>query len=281
MFHKKPEIMLRIIAISILIGLSQLGFAQPEKIWETGNLKTPESVYYHEPANVLFVSNINGKPTNKARNGFITKMSLDGEIIKRKWAQELHAPKGMIVQDGYLYVTDIDRIAKIDIDNGELVKYIEIEDSKFLNDMEKYNDLIYVSDMKANKLYVLEEDEPRIFKETGLTSSNGLYEEDGTLHSGNTNYILSYDLDKEGEPSEKTKADVGGIDGLKAYDAETFLTSDWKGNVYKVNRYGEEELILSTADKNIQAADFEYIPSKKLLLIPTFFHNTVAAYRLD
>ena len=94
MFHKNLKIMLRILTISILIALSQLGVAQPEKIWETENLKTPESVYYHEPANVLFVSNINGKPTNKAKNGFITKMSLEGEIIKRKWAQELQPLKG-------------------------------------------------------------------------------------------------------------------------------------------------------------------------------------------
>jgi hypothetical protein len=36
------------------------------KIWETSaDLKNPESVVYYQPDNTLFVSNINGEPTER------------------------------------------------------------------------------------------------------------------------------------------------------------------------------------------------------------------------
>lgn len=273
--------MLRTIFISAIIIISQIASAQPEKVWETGDLKTPESVYYYETDNVVFVSNINGKPTDKDNNGFITKMNTDGKIIKLKWAEGLHAPKGMVINRGYLYVTDINRIAKIDLKEGSVEKYIPVAGSQFLNDMEAYNGRIFVSDMKANKLYVIENDKPTIFKETGLKGSNGLYEENGMLYVGNNNYILSIDLNSEEPAAEKHEFNVGGIDGLKKYAPGEFLTSDWQGNVYHVKKGGDVKRILSTVDKEIQAADFEYIQSEKLLFIPTFFHNTVSAYRLD
>lgn len=267
-----------VLTITLALVFSAV-FAQPEKTWETGGFKTPESVYYHAGMDILFVSNINGKPTNKDMNGFISKMDTDGNIIEMKWAEGLHAPKGMIATDDYLYVTDIDHIVRININTGEIAKKIHVEGSSFLNDMEGYKGRIFISDMNENKIYMLEDDEVSVFKEEGLTGANGLYETDGILYSGNTNYVLQFDLET-GEEG-KTKAEVGGIDGLKEYDKETFLTSDWKGNVYKVNRAGQTKLILSTEGKNIQAADFEYITDEKELIIPTFFHNTVAAYRLQ
>ena len=48
------------------------------KEWETEKvLQIPESVLYHESENILYVSNINGRPTQKNGQGFISKVSLD------------------------------------------------------------------------------------------------------------------------------------------------------------------------------------------------------------
>lgn len=267
-----------VFTITLALAFSA-SIAQPEKTWETGGFKTPESVYYHAGMDILFVSNVNGKPTNKDMNGFISKMGPDGNIIELKWAEGLHAPKGMVATDEYLYVTDIDRIIRIDIKTGKIAKKIHVEGSSFLNDMEEYKGRIFISDANENKIYVLEDDEVSVFREEGLSGANGLYETDGILYSGNNNYVLQFDLESGDEG--KTIAEVGGIDGLKEYDKKTFMTSDWKGNVYKVNRAGTTKLILTTEGKNIQAADFEYITEEKELIIPTFFHNTVAAYRLQ
>ena len=267
-----------ILSLLFLFTLNS-GFSQPQKIWETKGFDTPESVYYHSDKDVLYVSNINGEPTNKDLNGYISKVSTDGVIIEKKWIEGLHAPKGMVYAGGFLYVTDIDRIARIDIEEGKIVKFIPVEGATFLNDMESYLDVVYISEMNENKLYMLEGNEVSVFKEKGLANANGLYEADGVLYSGNKNYVLQIDLES-GEEG-KTKAEVGGIDGLKEYDKETFLTSDWKGNIYKINRAGDTKLIFSTEGKKIQAADFEYIPDERKLIIPTFFHNTIAGYRLQ
>ena len=81
------------------------------KLWETTNdLKNPESVAYVPEQNVLFVSNINGKPTEKDQNGFISKVSpSNGNISELNWVTGLNAPKGFTISNNNskLYVSDI------------------------------------------------------------------------------------------------------------------------------------------------------------------------------
>ena len=71
------------ISINLYNNNNQAQAQQPQvestkinKLWETPNdLKNPESVAYAPEQNVLFVSNVNGKPTQKDQNGFISKVS--------------------------------------------------------------------------------------------------------------------------------------------------------------------------------------------------------------
>jgi hypothetical protein len=39
--------------------------------------------------------------------------------------------------------------------------------------------------------------------------------------------------------------------------------------------------LLRTKDTGYNTADIEYVPEMKLLLVPTFFKNSVIAYKLD
>ncbi len=108
----------------LLLTLSLLLFipAKSQKlveVWRTGPvLKTPESVYYDEDRDVLYVSNINGDPTGKTGDGFISKLNLDGSVKEMKWVTGLDAPKGMAVFDGKLYVSDIQNLVVINIEKG-------------------------------------------------------------------------------------------------------------------------------------------------------------------
>jgi hypothetical protein len=70
-----------------------------EKLWESAdNLKTPESVLYAPKQDILFVSNIDGKPDGKDQKGFISKVSpSNGSITVLNWITGLNAPKGMII----------------------------------------------------------------------------------------------------------------------------------------------------------------------------------------
>jgi hypothetical protein len=49
-----------------------------------------------------------------------------------------------------------------------------------------------------------------------------------------------------------------------------YVSPEWKNT----------KLLDTSADK-INAADIEYIPEKRLLLVPTFFKNTVVAYEVS
>ena len=87
------------------------GNTKANKLWETpANLKNPESVAYSPKQDVLFISNVNGKPDQKDQNGFISKVSpSNGSLSDLNWVTGLDAPKGIsISNDGSkLYVSDI------------------------------------------------------------------------------------------------------------------------------------------------------------------------------
>ena len=103
----------------------QVEHTKINKLWETTNdLKNPESVAYAPKQNVMFVSNVNGNPTQKDQNGFISKVSpSNGNIIELNWVTGLNAPKGVAISNNNsrLYVSDITDLVEIDIDNRKII----------------------------------------------------------------------------------------------------------------------------------------------------------------
>ncbi len=139
----------------------QVGQTKLNKLWETPNdLKNPESVAYAPKQNILFVSNVNGKPDQKDQNGFISKVSpSNGSIIELNWVTGLDAPKGIAISnDGSkLYVSDITDLVEIDIASGKIIKRFNAPESSFLNDVVSDNQgNIYVSDTGTNTIYKLD-----------------------------------------------------------------------------------------------------------------------------
>ena len=49
-------------------------------------------------------------PFKKDKNGFISKVDLDGNILKLKWVKGLNAPKALDISKGKLYVGDVDQL---------------------------------------------------------------------------------------------------------------------------------------------------------------------------
>lgn len=94
----------------------QVGQTKFNKIWETPvDLKNPESVVYAPKQNLLFVSNINGKPDQKDQNGFISTVSpSNGSIVELNWITGLNAPKGMAINNNNrrLYVFRYHRFSR-------------------------------------------------------------------------------------------------------------------------------------------------------------------------
>jgi sugar lactone lactonase YvrE len=253
-----------------------------KQAWTTEKqFATPESVLFYEKNNVLFVSNVNGQPAEKDNNGFITKMSTDGKIIQLKWAQGLSAPKGMGIYKDKLYVTDIDHLVEIDLKNGNILKKHKGKKARFLNDIAVGKDgTVYVSDMKNNIIYALKNGVFDIWLRVGnLFQPNGLLVENERLLVGCMNYVVSVDLKTKHVRTYITE--TGSIDGLVKNGEESYIISDWVGNIHAINKNAPKLKLLSTEQNNVNAADIEYIKSKKLLIVPTFFDNRVMAYKVD
>jgi hypothetical protein len=69
------------------------------------------------------------------------------------------------------------------------------------------------------------------------------------------------------------------IDGLKSDRKGNFLISDYDGRLIRVSPEGKTDLLLNTKSRQITLADFEYIPGKNLLVIPTFTDNRLMMYK--
>ncbi len=117
----------------IAAPLSMADSLQP--VWEGKQLQSPESVIYDKRTNQLFVSNISGAPNEKNGKGFISTLALDGSVIELNWLEGLHAPKGLAIVGNTLYVSDIDQLVEIDINQGKIIKRHMAPEAKFLNDV--------------------------------------------------------------------------------------------------------------------------------------------------
>ena len=85
--------------------------------WIVDGLNEPESVLFDKINNVIYISNINGDPLKLDKNGYISKISVDGQILDKKWITGLDAPKGMAIFNDHLFIADLNKIWKIKISN--------------------------------------------------------------------------------------------------------------------------------------------------------------------
>ena len=288
----------------------QMTTTRIEKVWETSTeLKTPESVIYEPNENVLFVSNIDGLPDRKDKQGFISKVSpLNGSIIELNWVTGLDAPKGMTLINSsnskLLYVSDITDLIEIDINNKKIINRYNAPGSAFLNDVASDNQgHIYVSDTVTNIIYRLDT------KNLGNSSNNNASlqvwlqspELNGPngLYVDNTNnklIIVSFgafskpggsikvvDLQNRTMSSlgkEGTAVPIGGLDGIEADTTgrHYYVTDNTAGKLYVVNSNGTG---YETLDLQKQGtADLGTILDQNMIIIPMIQDNKLEAYRI-
>jgi hypothetical protein len=254
-----------------------------KEIWQTGKkFQIPESVYYDHSRDVLYVSSLNGNPTEKNRLGYISRLDTDGTLIEHKWVTGLNAPKGMAVFDSILYVSDVDRVVSIDIDEGKIVGSLNLSGSIFLNDLEiDDKGTRYVTDTQRSIIFRIVDNKPEYWLQgKEIDHVNGLYLEDNILYFGNSGSGMIKSVDLESGTITEI-LDIGrGIDGLKKLNDDLFITSDWQGHVMVISRSGIRKDLIDTSEDRINAADFEYIRKTGMIYVPTFYDNRVVAYKI-
>jgi hypothetical protein len=251
--------------------------------WRTDTLfRVPESVIYDRDNDVVYVSNVNYEPRKKDGNGFISKLSTDGEILDLKWVEGMSAPKGLGIFDGKLYVSDIDEVVVIDIASGEIIQRIPVEGAGMLNDITvDESGKIYVSDTDDNSILLISNGVVSKWLAEGLNAPNGVLIDGDRLllaSMGSKDFVA---IDLSSKKISLITEEINAGDGVtRASIPGHFLVSDWNGEVFLVYPDGSKASLLNTKEEGIGTADIDYIPEKNLLLVPTFYGHTVVAYKL-
>ena len=246
--------------------------------WVLTDLDSPESVIASSDASFLYVSNVNGDATDKDGNGYISKVSLDGKMIEKKWAVDLDAPKGLALMNNALFVSDIDTLVIIDTTSGETLVKTPIADAKFLNDVVRVDDSILISDSATATIHQLKNAELTIWmQDERLNGVNGLHSlqddvlittmESGTLYKANKN----------------TKALVKVADGMKNADGigvleknEGYFISSWPGELHHIDKNGMVNTILDTEADGSNMNDLLLLNNQ--LIIPNWSPGSLSSY---
>lgn len=260
-------------------------------------LATPESVLYDETDDVYLVSNINGAPGAKDGNGFISKLSPDGTVIALKWIDgtakgtPLHAPKGMAIANGLLFVADLDVVRVFDRKTGKAKGTVALKGATFANDVAAGPDgTIYVSDSgvtiddkgitpnKSDAVWTIDKKLKAkvLAKGEELGNPNGLWATDKGVWVATFGSGEIYLLDAKGARTLTQKV-AGKLDGLYASGDDVWVSSWEESGVMHGAAVGD----FSLAQGGLPApADFGYDTKRKLVVIPLFNDNKIVAYSL-
>jgi DNA-binding beta-propeller fold protein YncE len=260
------------------------------------SLDQPESVVVDSKTGDCFISNVNGKPAEKDNNGYITKISKDGLVVVLKFIEsngidiELHAPKGMAIEDGILFVADIDRVLGFDAGTGAIKASIDFGkfDPRFLNDIAgDDHGKIYVSDMSANRIYVIDmrnNNGLTIFKESvKLESPNGILYKPGSksLIVASHQSGKLFEISRNGE-IETLRLDMDkGLDGVTVDQKGTLYVSNFsRGEIYDISNWGRGELKLFQSGLTTPA-DIFFNKSKNEILVPQMSGNSMISLKVE
>lgn len=263
-------------------------------VWETEGFKMPESVVYDEERQKIYVSNVNGGPTQRDHNGSVGIMDADGKNPTFEWVEGLSSPKGMDLYGNKLYVADAGDLVVIDVDTGEISARYPAPSSKVLNGLDVTEDgTVYVSDWLGSRIYVLKDHKLELWlADDSLNFPNGLFASDGYLYvsTWGTNPRADFTTETSGtfiRVSLKTKKietlNNGetwmNLDGIHKISKKEFLLTDFiKGELIVMSTKGKIKKTHKLALPS--SADFFYIKEQNLLVVPYLMGGKVSAYKL-
>lgn len=275
----------------------------PARVATAAGFKTPEAVKYDGDLDVYFVANINGNPSQKDNNGFISRLSPDGAVLDSafiaggKSGATLDAPKGMAVVGDTLWVTDIDHLRGFHKRTGAPVTSVAFRSARFLNDVAAGPDgALYITDTGIHIDAAGQASHPgpdRIFR-LGADRRISVAAEGDTLHWPNG---ITWDAGADrfivvsfGGPTvyawtpggrERAPATIatgpGSFDGVEILADGRALISTWADSSIYVLEGGT----LSAYIRGVPApADLGLDPKRNRVAIPLFMDNRVEVWQI-
>ncbi len=271
------------------------------KVTTVAGFSTPESVLHDSTQDIYFVSNINGSPTAKDNNGFISRLRPDGAIENLKFIEggragvTLNAPKGLAVLGDTLWVADIDMVRAFNARTGALVDSVKLDSAVFLNDVAiAPTGAIYITDtgIRFDDVgNVLHPGPDRVFrigpdrKVTVAARGDSLGWPIGITVDpvGKRFIIVSFGAAKSvlaWKPGDKTAHAIakgpGGFDGVEVAGSR-ILVSSWADSTVSAYETGQEVKVITGVPS---PADIGYDAKRNRVLIPIFSGNRVEVWQL-
>ena len=277
----------------------------PTLVGVVEGLRTPESVRYDADQDVFFVSNINGNPSQKDRNGFISRVHADSlQQPTLEWIRggetgiTLHAPKGMAIVGDTLWVADVDAVRGFNRRTGRPVGTVDLAGlgAVFLNDVAVGpGGALYVTDtgirfagdgtMTApgpNRIFRIAGRTPEVMVEDSiLAAPNGI-----TWDSAGGRFLVAPFSGPSilGIPSDGAMrprhlaAGPGGYDGIELLADRRAVVTTWSdSSVYLMT----DDSTLTRLITGLEApADLGVDRRRSRLLLPLFNQNRVVVYEV-
>lgn len=309
---KKSTLSTKKILIQIVIGISVIAMfslsgctQQPEIQFPIKIGVNPESITKGFDDN-YYVTLMNGSEDG---DGEVVEISKNGVKVFAKGFDE---PKGIVFLKDHLYLSDLTRIWKVDI-NGNASVFIKKEDLPeevlYLNDVavDAESKGIYVSDMGATKymrdennvLWPLDSEQAKLVPQLGriyhvdleghvsiaqdtsslMLNPNGVgIDNNGNIMVGA--FFLGNFLVKRDGKLTPLKGQFRGADGVEQDSKGNYYVSSWaSGTVWKIDGISEESIILIDGLKS--AADFYLEEDKERLLLPDMVAGMIYAVDIN
>ena len=283
-----------ILLTAILVGCSDKTDTKQVTVVESvEGIMMPESAAAMNDGRII-ISEIG--EFGKDGDGKIVQILIDGE--KKIIADSgLNDPKGLIVKDDFIYVTDNDEVKKIGM-TGDVETWLTADDfprkPQFLNDITSDNNFIYISDsgdllngkgggaifkVDSNKKITVLVDETN---DMNIRSPNGLStHQDGYLTFNDFENGFLFRVKLGDLVVEKLSEGYGGADGLVATGDSLYL-SDWKnGKVFRLDTSKEGTKPTLIKEGMEGSADIDITTDGKYLIIPEMKANRVIIHPLD
>jgi DNA-binding beta-propeller fold protein YncE len=271
-------------AFAILTGM-QSSYSQQT----IPGFEAPESVI--KSGDKLFVSNIGGAtadPMALDSNGFISELSTDGKLIKRKFQKGiLNGPKGLAIVKDVVYVADINRVVGFNMHSGEQVFEVDIP-AKMLNDLCTVdNNHLCVSETVSGRVLLIDLTNKSIRFLGTITGANGVTydEKSGKLYAVGMGANMSggkmFQKDMKSTDTlftELPASPTGIFDGLEMFDNNHLIASDWISFTSKTGRlivYDLDNHTTQIYQVDAGPADITYDRSSHMVYIPQMMKNSL------